>query len=161
MSSQREFLFAPRTIDFFQNIVTYLYIGDNIWCRWWAMKKTMSVVFDDNDNKAVDLFVDLGMPRNLAKTLLYVSQVNECRSADVEHGANLRQPEVSLAMQELQRRGWVSKRDLKKEKGKGRPIHIYKAMVSLDNIVEQFEQEKTKEFEKIKHNMYELKTLLD
>ena len=124
------------------------------------MKKTMSFVFDENDDKAVDLFVDLGMPRNLARTLLYVSQVDECRSADVERGANLRQPEVSLAMQELQRKGWISKRDLKKDKGKGRPIHIYKATTSLDKIVKEFEHEKTKEFDAIKNNMSELKTLL-
>ncbi|HEC89753.1 MAG TPA: ArsR family transcriptional regulator, partial [Thermoplasmatales archaeon] len=89
------------------------------------MKRKRALVLDEKDEKAVDIFTDLGMPRNLAKTLLYVSQFDECRSADIEQGADLRQPEVSVAMQELRRRGWVEKRDLKK-KGKGRPVHIYR-----------------------------------
>jgi len=87
------------------------------------MKQKNSFVLDDKDNKAVEIFSSLGMPKNLAKTLLYIYQVDECRSADVEHAADLRQPEVSIAMQELRRRGWIKKRDLKK-KGKGRPVHI-------------------------------------
>ena len=48
------------------------------------MKKRMNEVFDENDEKAVRLFTDLGMPRNLAKTLMYICQVEECKSADVE-----------------------------------------------------------------------------
>jgi predicted transcriptional regulator len=47
------------------------------------------------------------MPKNLAKTLLYVSQFNECKCADVEQATDMCQPEVSNAMQELRRRGWI------------------------------------------------------
>ncbi len=67
-------------------------------------------MLDKDDDKAIQFFVKLGMPKNLAKTLLYIYQVDECRSADIEHGADLRQPDVSIAMQELRRRGWVKKR---------------------------------------------------
>ena len=87
------------------------------------MKQENSYVLDENDEKAVQLFSDLGMPKNLAKTLLYISQFDECKCADVEQGTDMRQPEVSVAMQELRKRGWAKKRDLKK-KGKGRPVHI-------------------------------------
>jgi predicted transcriptional regulator len=58
------------------------------------MKQISSFVLDKEDGKAVQLFAGLGMPKNLAKTLMYISQVDECRSADVEKSANLRQPEV-------------------------------------------------------------------
>jgi len=85
------------------------------------MKQENSYVLDEKDDKAVQLLSDLGMPKNLAKTLLYIYQVDECRSADIERGADLRQPDVCVAMQELRMRGWVKKRDLKK-KGKGRPV---------------------------------------
>ena len=105
------------------------------------MKRKRSFVLDEKDYKAVQLFTDLGMPKNLAKTLMYISQVDECRSADVEQGADLRQPEVSVAMQELRRRGWARKRDLKK-KGKGRPVHIYKLTQTLPEILTRFEKEK-------------------
>jgi predicted transcriptional regulator len=123
------------------------------------MKKRESLVLDGKDDKAVQIFTELGMPKNMAKTLLYLSQVPECKSADIEQGADLRQPEVSIAMQELRKRGWIQKRDLKK-KGKGRPVHIYKNTMSLSKIIKTFEQEKLKELETIKNDISELKNLI-
>lgn len=123
------------------------------------MKRKRSFVLDDKDAKVVDLFTDLGMPKNLAKTLMYISQVDECRSADVEQGADLRQPEVSVAMQELRRRGWAKKRDIKK-KGKGRPVHIYKLSQDLNNILKSFEKEKLKEIENIREDLSQLNKLI-
>jgi len=116
-------------------------------------------VLDEKDTKVVQLFADLGMPKNLAKTLMYISQVDECRSADVEQGADLRQPEVSVAMQELRRRGWAKKRDIKK-KGKGRPVHIYKLTQNLPGILKSFEKEKMKEVENIKQDLNQLNHLI-
>ncbi len=123
------------------------------------MKRKRSFVLDDKDAKVVELFTDLGMPKNLAKTLMYISQVEECRSADVEQGADLRQPEVSVAMQELRRRGWAKKRDIKK-KGKGRPVHLYKLTQDLNNILKSFEKEKMKEIENIREDLTQLNKLI-
>ncbi len=123
------------------------------------MKRKRSFVLDDKDAKVVELFTDLGMPKNLAKTLMYISQVEECRSADVEQGADLRQPEVSVAMQELRRRGWAKKRDIKK-KGKGRPVHLYKLTQDLNNILKSFEKEKMKEIENIREDLSQLNKLI-
>jgi len=39
------------------------------------MKPKRSFVLDEKDDKAVKLFAELGMPKNLAKTLMYISQV--------------------------------------------------------------------------------------
>jgi predicted transcriptional regulator len=121
-------------------------------------KSKISYVLDETDDKAVQLFTDLGMPRNLAKTLMYISQVDECRSIDVEQGADLRQPELCVSMQELRRRGWAEKRDMKK-KGKGRPVHIYKLTKPLDAILKNFEKEKIQEVETIEKNLQNLKEL--
>ncbi|MCK4348639.1 MAG: ArsR family transcriptional regulator [Thermoplasmatales archaeon] len=123
------------------------------------MKRKRSFVLDEKDDKAVHLFAELGMPKNLAKTLMYISQVDECRSAEVEQGADLRQPEVSVAMQELRRRGWAKKRDLKK-KGKGRPVHIYKLTKALPEILDNFEEEKMKHVETIKNDLTDLQSLV-
>ena len=123
------------------------------------MKHKRSFVLDEKDDKAVQLFADLGMPKNLAKTLMFISQVDECKSADVEQGADLRQPEVSVAMQEMRRRGWVKKRDLKK-KGKGRPVHIYKLTKTLPQIMKNFETEKMKQVENIKSDINQLHGLI-
>ena len=123
------------------------------------MKAKNSFVLDEKDDKAVQLFTNLGMPRNLAKTIMYLSQIDECRSADVEQVANLRQPEVSVAMQELRRRGWVAKQDIK-GKGKGRPVHVYKPIVQLSEIMKNIEQEKLREFETVENNISELKNII-
>jgi predicted transcriptional regulator len=71
----------------------------------------------------------------------------------------MRQPEVSIAMQELRRRGWVKKQDLKK-KGKGRPVHIYKTTTDLSEILNVFEQEKLKEVENVKNDISALKNII-
>jgi len=116
--------------------------------------------FKSKDKKIIKVFTDLGMPRNLAKTLMYISNTDECRSAEIERNADLRQPEVSVAMQELQRKGWVIKRDLKK-KGKGRPVHIYQLKYPIDNILEDFEKQKIKEINHIKKDLEELRDLIE
>jgi predicted transcriptional regulator len=124
------------------------------------MKQKDIYMFDEEDDRAIQLFVKLGMPKNLAKTLLYISQFNECQCAEIEQGADLRQPEVSIAMQELQKRNWVKKRNQKK-KGKGRPVHIYKPAIELTKILKTFEMEKMQEFENIKKDISELKTIIN
>jgi len=124
------------------------------------MKKNDYYQLSPKDKKIIELFTELGMSKNLAKTLTYISQVNECRSSEIEHGANLRQPEVSIAMQQLQNKGWIEKRDLKKE-GKGRPVYIYKLNYTFEDIVDNFEKEKIQEISQIKKDITELKDLLE
>jgi len=114
---------------------------------------------NSTDKKVIDVFSDLGVPKNLAKTLMYISRGDNCRSADIERGANLRQPEVSVAMQQLTDLGWISKTNQKKE-GKGRPIYIYKLSTEIDDIFEYFQEEKKQEIEDIQRNLGELKSLL-
>jgi len=117
-------------------------------------------MLNEDDDKVIQLFVKLGMPKNLAKTLLFVSQFDECRRVDVEQGTDMRQPEVSVAMQELRRRDWIKKRDLKK-KAKGRPVHIYRPIVDLSEILKTFELERLKEVETVKNDISELKNIIE
>ena len=124
------------------------------------MIKGKTYKFNQQDKKIIGVFTNLGMPKNLAKTLMYISQVDECRSSEIERGSNLRQPEVSVAMQRLQKKGWIEKRDLRK-KGKGRPVHLYKLASPLDNILSNFEKEKITQIESIKKDLIELKNLVE
>jgi len=123
------------------------------------MKQKNVYTLDNEDDKIIQLFVKLGMPKNLMKTLICLSQFDECKSADIEQGTDLRQPEVSIAMQELQRKGWVKKREEKK-KGKGRPVHIYTITTDLTEIMTTFEQEKLKEVDSVKKDISELKSII-
>ncbi len=124
------------------------------------MAKKTSYKLQPPDEQIVHVFTDLGMPKNLAKTLMYISHVDECRSAEIERGANLRQPEVSIAMQHLQDKGWIEKRELKK-KGKGRPVHLYSLKAPLPTIIKNFEQEKLREVEAVKRDLSSLKLLIE
>jgi predicted transcriptional regulator len=124
-----------------------------------TMKQKNILTLDKEDDKTVQLFFKLGMPKNLAKTLICLSHFDECKCADLEQGTDLRQPEVSIAMKELRRRGWIKKRDLKKE-GKGRPVHIYKTTLTMLEILKAFEQEKLNEVESVKKDLSELKNIM-
>ena len=123
------------------------------------MKEKPNYKFNKDDAKIINLFSELGMPKNLAKTLIYISRVEECRSDDIETGTNLRQPEVSIAVRELSRRGWTDTREQKK-KGKGRPIHLYKLSTDLNDIVKTFEKEKMTQIQDIKNNLTELEKII-
>ena len=123
------------------------------------MKEKNQYKLNKEDVKIIELFSDLGMPRNLARTLVYISRVDECRSDDIEEGTNLRQPEVSIAVRELSRRGWTDTREQKK-KGKGRPIHLYKLSTHLTDIVKNFEKEKMTQIQEIKNNLSALESVI-
>jgi predicted transcriptional regulator len=124
------------------------------------VKKTKLLVLDKTDKKAVKLLRELGMPKNIAGTLMYLAHVDECYSVDIEQGANLRQPEVSLAMRELRRRKWVQE-EIQKKKGRGRPRYIYKPVMSLSELLKKIEQEKLKEIESVEKDISELKNLTE
>ena len=76
-------------------------------------------------------------------------------SIEIEREAGLRQPEVSIAMQWLRRRGWINKRNMKKE-GKGRPVHGYRLSKDFDEILEEIIQDLTTQIEDIKKNIQDL-----
>jgi predicted transcriptional regulator len=45
--------------------------------------------------------------------LVYLSNVEEATSQDLEIGSELRQPEVSIAMCEFKRLGWIDEREVR------------------------------------------------
>lgn len=110
------------------------------------------------DDALVDLLMRTGMTRNVARSLVFLANRNETTSVDIEKGTGLRQPEVSLAMQELRRRKWVEKRDVKKE-GKGRPVHAYRLATPFRDILDALAREERRRIEEIQGTIRELKQL--
>jgi predicted transcriptional regulator len=113
--------------------------------------------FSKKDETLVEMLMNTGMPKNVAKTLTFLRKKEETTSVEIEISTALRQPEVSIAMQELRRRKWVNKRDIKKE-GKGRPVHAYKLSIPFEKIVEALDKEERKRIEHIEANLEALKT---
>lgn len=110
------------------------------------------------DEMLVELLMASGLTKNIAKTLVYLRKRDETTSVEIETATGLRQPEVSITMQELRRRKWVSKRDIKKE-GKGRPVHSYRLSIPFDRIVEMIEADEKRRIERIEQNIRQLKEL--
>lgn len=104
----------------------------------------------------VDLLADTGMSRNVAKALVFLAGREETTSVEIEKATGLRQPEVSIAMQDLRRRRWVEKRDIKKE-GKGRPVHAYRLAVPFSAVVEAIARAERRKVERVQGIVRRLK----
>ncbi len=108
------------------------------------------------DEKFVDLLVKNGLKPKIARTLAYLTGKEEVKSIEIERDTGLRQPEVSIAIQYLRKRGWVKKRDIKKQ-GKGRPVHAYKLAHPLGKIIGEIETDRRKLINELEQNLSDLK----
>ncbi|MDD2665679.1 MAG: ArsR family transcriptional regulator [Methanocellales archaeon] len=122
------------------------------------MKKLAVSVLDDTDEESVGILMDLGLKRNVARTLMYLANADDVTSRSIELGANLRQPEVSIAMRKLKEENWVVVRDIKRE-GKGRPLKSYKLAVPIEDIITRLEEMKRQQAEKDLENIKKLRKL--
>lgn len=110
------------------------------------------------DDVLAELIAKAGMQRNLAKALIFIARRNQTTSVEIEKGTGLRQPEVSIAMQELRRRVWVEKRDVKKE-GKGRPVHSYRLSVPFSAIIGTISRSERRRIRQIEENLRKMRRL--
>jgi predicted transcriptional regulator len=110
------------------------------------------------DRKIVRLLSKLGLEKNIAKVIVFLAEVKEATSREIDLAADLRQPEVSSVMRELRELGWIAERELSKE-GKGRPMKSYKLTVELKDIVSEITKRKRDELSKVKENLARLEEL--
>jgi len=122
------------------------------------MRDKSMPVFDQNEEVIASLLCNVGLKRNLAKALVYLAYVSESVSREIELGAGLRQPEVSIAMRELRERGWIEEWEQKKE-GKGRPLKCYRLSTPLCDIIDSLEDVKRQEARQDEESIAMLKTL--
>ncbi len=101
-----------------------------------------------------------GVEKNIALTLVFVAGKKEATRRDIENATGLKQPEVSIATQEMRGRGWMDKRDIKKE-GKGRPVHGYKLDSPIDEIIKEVEKEEKERINEMENNLEKIKNLAD
>lgn len=123
------------------------------------MRSEQVLFFTQKEEEFVDLLIGIGIRRNLAKVLVYLSSTNEATSRDIERGTDLRQPEVSIAMSRLHSEGWVESRESKAE-SKGRPVKIYRLEHPINAIIDQIEADKRSEVEQQHQTMQQLRDLL-
>ncbi len=98
------------------------------------MKKLDINQLDDSDEELAEILISSGLSRPVARTLAYLKKVDTATSVDLERGTGLRQPEVSIAMRQLNPFYWIEENEEKKP-GKGRPNKVYSLKVGFKDII--------------------------
>lgn len=83
----------------------------------------------------IEALLKIGFKRPVAKTLACLADGTEKNSFEIELAAELRQPEVSVALRELMQKGFVDFREVKKSSGKGRPTKLFKLVVPASEVI--------------------------
>ncbi len=122
------------------------------------MKSVTIRQLDEKDEEIADALISLGMSRNVARILSYLQNKNEVTSVELEREAGLRQPEVSVAMRELEEHNWINEREEKKP-GKGRPYKVYSLKVGFNKIIAELEKQQKKAVDEMQKNIKRLKGL--
>ncbi len=121
--------------------------------------KTLTIKqLDEKNEEIADALISLGMSRPIARILSYLQNINDATSKELERGTGLRQPEVSIAVNELEERDWINEREEKKP-GKGRPYKIYSLKVGFNEIISELEKQQKKAVVEIQKNIKRLKAL--
>ena len=123
------------------------------------MRETVVGALNDDQLEMVNILRRLGVQINVAKLITYLASAGESTSREIEMGAGLRQPEVSIAMRTLRRENWVREHDVKTE-GKGRPHKVYVLTTPLDEIIKHIEDEKLRVHAEFMESISKLKGLV-
>lgn len=123
------------------------------------MREGVAEVLDDDDHEIVDILHSLGVQRNVAKVITFLAVAVEATSRDMELGAGLKQPEVSIAMRTLRRENWVREWEIKNSGGIGRPSKVYSLSTPVAEIIKSIEEERQKESAKAMASIQRLKDL--
>jgi len=106
------------------------------------MREGIVEILDELNIEFVHILASLGVQRTFLMSLPLLAVAGESTSREIEHGTDLRQAEVSIAMRTLRGENWVDERDVKSTEGKGRPHKVYTLTTPIDEIVRIIEEEK-------------------
>ena len=108
------------------------------------MRTEKVMYFTEREEEFANLLIEIGTKRNVAIVLVFLANIPEATSREIERGTDLRQPEVSIAMSYLMEQGWIRSRENKAE-NKGRPVKIYELAKPITEILDSIEKKKQKE----------------
>jgi predicted transcriptional regulator len=116
-------------------------------------------VMDDADYEIVDILGGIGLNRAESRALVYLMRMKSSTSRDIVIGSGLPQPAVSVAMQNLSARGWISRRELQTN-GRGRAHFEYSLEVSPNEILSQLEYAETQRHKEVIQKIASAKKLI-
>ena len=99
------------------------------------MRQENVTYFTDKEEEFITLLIEAGTKKYVAKVLVFLAKTPKATSRKIEHGTDLRQPEISIATRYLMDQGWIRSRESSSEK-KGRHEKIYALSKSIDEITD-------------------------
>ena len=90
----------------------------------------------DTDIQIIDILSDIGLKSGESRILVVLFKGYDLTSRELERISDLRQPEVSIAINQLIKRKWVWVTSHITEK-KGRPVKVYSLSRTIDDILDE------------------------
>ena len=84
------------------------------------MRQEKIQYFTEKEEEFVDLLIEIGMKKIVAKVLVFFAGTPEATSRDIERGADMRQPEVGTALNYMMEQGWITESSIPSENKVGR-----------------------------------------
>ena len=93
----------------------------------------------EKEEEFTNLLVEIGTKRNVAQVLVFLANIPEATSRDIERGTDLRQPAISTATRYLIEQSWITTRESTAE-SKGRAVKIYGLSKPFHEIIDCIEK---------------------
>jgi predicted transcriptional regulator len=108
------------------------------------MHRQTVTIMSRREEECVRILMKLGIRKTITFVLVYLANVGEATSRDIERGTELGQPDVNTGTQILLEKNWIVAR---KSTGKkiGRPYLVYAMAIPFNDIIRDIETEKRRE----------------
>lgn len=103
------------------------------------MNKKAFLAFTKKDEEFVSALVATGTPRTVARVLVYLFKNAEGTMREIEHGTDLNEPQVSIALKYMEEKAWISVSAVQGS-GKGRPNKKVVLKIPVNEIVDIIEE---------------------
>lgn len=96
-------------------------------------------IFTKKDEEFVSALVATGSKKTVARVLVYLFKNAEGTMREIEHGTDLNEPQVSIALKYMEDHGWISVSAVAGS-GKGRPNKKVALKIPVREIVDLIEE---------------------
>ena len=123
------------------------------------MASGLEHAMSDEQRSLCQKLIDLGANENTASVLLCLHHHGAATSKDLQCHCNIRQPDVSMAISELREMNLVHYSP-RSEPSRGRPAHIYRLRMSLEQSIQPFVNRAKKRAKEILNEVDEIHNLV-
>ena len=113
----------------------------------------------NHEGAITEALISLGTPPHVAKVMMCLHLHGAASSKILQERCDIRQPEVSMAIQELKKRSLVEINH-SEARGRGRPSHIYDLTEPVASGIGQFVSETEQRIEALQQGVSNLKDLV-